>query len=84
LTSSLQEELIAAIVEWKPMLAGEIDRTTPLITTAKLDSLGLVRLVIWIEERIGKPIDVTAVDLGRDWNDIESIARFVERQRAGR
>ena len=84
MTQNLHDDLIAAIAEWNPRLAGEIDCKTQLITTARLDSLGLVRLMMWIEERIGRPVDVTAVDLGRDWNDVDSIARFVQQRRTGR
>ena len=76
----LHEELIEAIVEWNPMLAGAIGRSTPLLTTSRLDSLALVRLVTWIEERIGKPVDVTTVDMGAEWNDVDSIVRFVQRR----
>ena len=51
-----------------------------IITSARLDSLGLVRLVMWIEEHVGQPIDVTAIDMRQEWDDVDSIIRFVQRR----
>jgi len=76
----MHDDLIAAIVDWNPLLAGSLERTTPLITSARLDSLGLVRLVMWIEEHVGQPIDVTAIDMRQEWDDVDSIIRFVQRR----
>ena len=77
----LRDELIAAIAEWDQGLAGSIKPDTPLITSVRLDSLQLVRLVIWIEEKAGRPIDATVVDLAAEWNTVDAIVAFVERAR---
>jgi acyl carrier protein len=79
----MHDELIAAIVDWNPLLAGTVERTTPLITSSRIDSLGLLQLVMWIEARIGAPIDVTAIDMSREWDDVDSIVRFVQQRTEG-
>ena len=79
----MQEELIATIVNWNPLLAGTIESTTPLITSSLIDSLNLVRLSMWIERSIGRPVDVTAVNIRGEWDDVASIVQFVQRRRAG-
>ena len=56
---------------------------SPLISTSRLDSLALFKLVLWIEEQTGAPIDLTTVDLASEWNTIDDIVRFVEARRTG-
>jgi len=80
----MHDELIAAIEDWNPALQGTVDRQTPLITSACLDSLGLFRLLMWIEQKIGRPIIVSAVDMGKEWNNVDTIIGFVDRERGRR
>jgi len=80
----MHDQLISAIEDWNPVLQGAVDRQTPLITSARLDSLGLFRLLMWIEQRIGRSIDVSAIDMVGTWNDVDAIVRFVERERGRR
>ncbi|HEX5133313.1 MAG TPA: acyl carrier protein [Candidatus Krumholzibacteria bacterium] len=76
-------ELIAAIGEWNPALDGQIARDTPLITSARLDSLGLFQLLLWIERKVGRTIDATAIDMATEWDTVDTIIAFVERTRGG-
>jgi hypothetical protein len=39
---------------------------------------------MWIEARVGASIDVTAIDMSREWNDVDSIVRFVQQRTAVR
>lgn len=55
----------------------------PLITAGVLDSMGVINLLMWIEERTGRPVDTAAVDLVAELDTIESIVRFVERGHPG-
>ena len=50
----MHDDLIAAIVDWNPLLAGSLERTTPLITSARL--------------------------MRQEWDDVDSIIRFVQRR----
>lgn len=81
---AIHDQLIAAIEDWSPALQGTVGRQTPLITSARLDSLGLLRLLMWIEQHVGRSIDVSAIDIVEAWNDVDSIVRFVQSEREGR
>jgi acyl carrier protein len=80
----MHDELLAAIADWNPALPGPISRHTPLITSACLDSLGLLKLLVWIEQRVGRPIDVTAIDMVKEWDSVNAIVSFVEREHGSR
>jgi acyl carrier protein len=77
----MHDELIAAIGEWNPALHGEIDRQTSLIASARLDSLSLMRLLMWVEQKVGQPVDVTGIEIARDWDTVDAVIGFIERAR---
>jgi len=77
----MHDELIAAIEDWAPVLQGAVDRQTPLITSGRIDSLGLLRLLMWIEQMLGHPIDVTAIEMAKEWDCVDAIVGFVVRER---
>jgi len=35
---------------------------------------------MWIEEHVGQPIDVTAIDMRQEWDNVDSIVRFVQQR----
>ena len=37
------------------------------------------RLLLWIEERTGRQIDATAIDIAVEWNTVDAVVGFVER-----
>ncbi len=80
--ADLQARLLSAIAEWDAERAPDVGADTPLISSGRLDSFNLVRLVLWVEEEIGSPVDATAIDLAVDWDTVELIAEFVARRRA--
>jgi acyl carrier protein len=61
---------------------GELRGDSALITSGKLDSLGLFNLALFVENEIGHQVDVTSFDLAAEWNTIEDILRFIARLRA--
>ena len=75
--SSLRDELLQFLAEQGIHLSDETADATPLFETGRLDSLALFNLMLWAEERIGEPIDPTALDLARDWATVRDIVRFV-------
>lgn len=77
----MHAELKRAIEDWVPALQGEVDRQTPLITSGRIDSLGLFRLVMWIEGKVGRPIDVAGIEMAKELDNIDAIVRFVVRER---
>jgi acyl carrier protein len=60
---------------------GEIQASTPLLDSGLLDSLGLFKLALWIEEELGAPLSLGEVEAVRDWNTVTQIAAFIEKQR---
>ena len=49
-----------------------------LIESSRLDSLGLVELLFFLEQRFGMRVDVEQLDLD-DFRSVEAICRMVER-----
>ena len=80
----MHDELIRAIEDWLPVLQGEVDRRTPLITSGRIDSLGLFRLVMWVERKIGRPIDVASIEMAKEFDSVDAIVGFVVRERGRR
>jgi acyl carrier protein len=78
---ALHEELIAACVTWSPLLAQDVARETPLLTSGRLDSVALFQLLLWIEGKVGRPIDVTAIDMPAQWNTVDMIVSYVQREK---
>jgi acyl carrier protein len=78
---SLHDELIAAFSAWSPALTQDVAWDTPLLTTGRLDSTAVFQLLLWVEARVGHPIDVTAIDMPSQWNTVNDIIAFIERER---
>ncbi|MGQ0701600.1 MAG: phosphopantetheine-binding protein [Gemmatimonadales bacterium] len=83
MNEQLERELLGRLNEWLPVV-DSLGPETPLIQSGLLDSLALFNVVMWVEEQIGMPVDVSAVDLANEWNTVAGILRFVEKQRNGR
>lgn len=43
--------------------------------------MAVFQLLLWIESRVGHPIDVTAIDMPAQWNTVNDIIAFVEKER---
>ena len=77
---ALHDDLMVAFASWSPALTSDVARDTPLLTSGRLDSVALFQLLLWIEARVGRPIDVTAIDMPSQWDTVEMIVAFVERE----
>ena len=75
----LAQELCSALEEWG---VGPVDLDTSLIRSGMVDSTALFNLACWIEERSGRAIDPSTVDLAHEWDSVRSIVRFVSDARA--
>jgi acyl carrier protein len=82
--NALRDELIAAISEWDQRTPEGVWADTPLITSARLDSLNLLRLLLWIEQKVERKVDATAIDLAAEWDTVDAIVAFVEQERSRR
>jgi acyl carrier protein len=58
-----------------------LDANAPLITSGLIDSVTLFNLALWIEETIGRPVNLSDIALPEDWDTLGAILAFVERQR---
>lgn len=79
---SLPEELASALRGWNAWRPGEGDDQA-LISSGRLDSSALFELSLWIEERIGRPLDPSTFSVARDWDTPARILAFIERVRSG-
>lgn len=71
-------ELVEALQSWGIDPAELREPSAPLISSGLLDSLALFNLSVWVEEKLGSPIDPTTFDVTQAWDSVESILRFVE------
>jgi len=78
---SRQRELIELIRSWDVGFDDHLDADTPLIESGLFDSLAMFNTVLWIEQQLGTPVDPTSVDLASEWNTVNDILRFIDRQR---
>lgn len=58
-------------------VAGDLD---DLVENGRLDSLGVVELLFFLEQQFGIRVDVTTLEL-ENLRTVESISRLVERSR---
>jgi acyl carrier protein len=76
---SVREALRLAIADWDHGLGDAVADDTPLISSGRLDSFNLLRLLLWVESEIGHPVDATQIDLASEWDTVDRIVGFVER-----
>jgi aryl carrier-like protein len=57
----------------------ELRGDTSLIRSGLLDSLAILRLAEWIDERVAQPIDLNTTDIGGEWDTIDSLLDYVRR-----
>ena len=81
--AKLLKELRALIVSGTPGLDGKLSESASLIASGLLESTTLVSVALWVEDRIGQEMDLGAFDLVAEWDTMEAIVDFVERQAAG-
>jgi acyl carrier protein len=71
--------LIAFLKSRDVLLPEGWDDDTSLIRSGILDSLGLLELILWLEQRLGRPLDPTALDLASELDSIRDILGFLAR-----
>ena len=78
---TLADQLIAALTLWGVDFDGSNPLDVSLIESGALDSLGLFRLSEWIEERIGRPVNLATFELATEWDTPARIVRFIDTTR---
>ena len=74
---SLRNELLNLIRSSGCVLPPNLDDETSLVTSGLLDSLALFNLTLWIESKIGRPIDPTCMNIAHEWDSIENILQYL-------
>lgn len=78
----LLQDLRALIMSGTPGLNGNLTESASLIGSGLLESTTLVGVALWVEERIGREMDLGAFDLVTEWDSLRAIVDFVERHAA--
>ena len=78
---STRDDVIAFVESLNLTMPKNWDGDTSLVRSGIIDSLALYQLILWIEERIGKPVDPTKFDLASELDTVTSITDFVEKNR---
>ena len=82
---TLREKLVSHVREQLERSGKELEQAlsedTSLVRSGLLESMVLLELATWIEEEIGKPLDLRGVDIRTEWDTFEGIERFIERSR---
>lgn len=76
-SDELRCELRSALAEWGVEEATLSSDQSSLIQSGALDSVALFNLSMWIEGRVGRPIDPNSVDVARAWDSVDAIVSFV-------
>jgi acyl carrier protein len=73
-----RDELRAFIESLDVVLPEDFHDDSPLISSGIFDSLALFNLVLWIEGRVGAPVNPAALDVAVAWDSVRRIADFIE------
>ena len=77
---SLASELVDLITDEIAIDGGPVAADTDLLLGGVVDSLGVVRIVNWMEERLGVEIDASDVTL-ENFQTVAAMVRYAERRR---
>ena len=61
----------------------DLDANSSLITSELIDSVTLFELAIWVEEEIGRPLDLTQLALPDGCDTVDRIIAFIEQTQDG-
>ena len=78
---SLRQRLVETIKKSNLELNIDLKDDTSLIKSGLFDSLALFNLAAWIEQEIGRHVDLTTFDLPKEWDTIADIINFIEKHR---
>lgn len=82
MTERLAAELIEFIAAEVALEPGPLEAETDLLLTGMVDSLGVVQIVQWLEDRLGAEIDPADVTL-ENFQTVALMAAFARRLVAG-
>ncbi|HEY7140317.1 MAG TPA: hypothetical protein VIE44_09485 [Methylomirabilota bacterium] len=80
--AKLLKELRTLIVNGSPGLDGSLSDGASLIASGLVESTTLVSVALWVEDRIGREMNLADFDLAVEWDSIDAILDFVQRHAA--
>ncbi len=80
---ALEDELLAWIADWTEGEGAAPGPETDLMTSGLLDSMGLVAMIAFLEERTGVKFDFESFDPTAHVTVRALVGTFVQRQAAG-
>ena len=76
---ALRDDLLRALEASGATLPSDLDDHTSLIRSGILDSTALFELALWVEEHAAPGLDLTAFDIGEEWDTIAKLLAFIAR-----
>jgi acyl carrier protein len=77
----LRDQLIDLIKDSDMELGSELEDDTSLINSGRIDSMALFNLAVWVEGNIDSKLDLTTIDVSKEWDTIADILNFLEKHR---
>lgn len=82
MSAAVADRLIELICgDINPAAAGELEPDTDLLLTGLVDSLGVVRIVNWIEDELEVEVDPIDVTL-ENFQTVSAMAAYIDSRRA--
>ena len=72
------QEIRALLRKYGVFLDETFDDHAALISSGRLDSLALFQLILWVEVKIGHPVNLRTVNLASEWDSIGRILQYVD------
>ncbi len=79
----MRQRLMRFLIDSGRVTQGDLDASLPLITSELIDSVTLFELAMWVEEEIGRPLDLTQLALPDGWDTVDRIIAFIEQEQDG-
>jgi len=80
---AVRQRLMRFLIDSGRVSQGDLDANLPLITSELIDSVTLFELAMWVEEEIGRPLDLTQLALPDGWDTVDRIIAFIEQEQDG-
>jgi acyl carrier protein len=80
---ALRQRLMRFLIDSGRVTQRDLDANSSLITSELIDSVTLFELAIWVEEEIGRPLDLTQLALPDGWDTVDRIIAFIEQTQDG-
>lgn len=80
---ALRQRLMGFLIDSGRVTQEDLDANSPLITSELIDSVTLFELAIWVEDQIGRPLDLTQLALPDGWDTVDRIIAFIEQKQDG-